>query len=96
MKFMKPEVSFLGHVISKDGLKPDSIKVEAINKMPPPNDKKGVQRFIATVNFLQRFSPNLSQITSPIRTLLKDETVFFCDKDIHGKIITKFNLILNI
>ena len=34
----KDEISFLGNKISKDGLKPDPMKVEAIAKMKPPTD----------------------------------------------------------
>ena len=34
------EVPFIGHVISRDGLKPDPEKVRAVAEMPLPTDKK--------------------------------------------------------
>ena len=36
----KPKVKFIGHVISKDGLKPDPDKVKAVESMPKPACKK--------------------------------------------------------
>ena len=38
-KFGLTEVSFFGHVLSKDGLKADKKKVEAIKNMPSPTNK---------------------------------------------------------
>jgi hypothetical protein len=39
----KAEVNYLGHIVSKDGLKPDPEKVKAIHEMPDPKDKQGIQ-----------------------------------------------------
>ena len=59
----------MGNVISASGLKPDPAKVEAITKMPPPSDEKGVERLMGMVNYLARFMPNLSSVIEPIRKL---------------------------
>ena len=40
------EVKYVGHVISKDGLKPNPERVEAINNMPTPTCKTYLQRFL--------------------------------------------------
>lgn len=55
------QVSFIGRLITSDELSPDPAKVEAIQKMPIPSNKQAVRRLIGMVNYLQRFSPNLSQ-----------------------------------
>ena len=39
MTFKVPELKYVGHVISEEGLKPDPKKVEAIIMMPQPEDK---------------------------------------------------------
>lgn len=54
------ELTFLGDTISKDGLKPDPKKVEAINDFARPECKKDIQRFIGMINYLGRYIPDLS------------------------------------
>ena len=64
-----PEISFLGHVVGKDGLKPDPAKVDAILKMGKPTDKEAMQCLRGTVNFLSRFVPKLTEVIQPITQL---------------------------
>ena len=54
-KLRVPEVSYVGHLFTADGLKPDPEKVKAINEMPAPTDKDGILRFLGTVNYLDKF-----------------------------------------
>ena len=44
-ELFKEELTFMGHRISKDGVKPDPVKTEAITAMPKPSDIHGVKRF---------------------------------------------------
>ena len=37
-EFFKQELTYLGHVVSKDSIQTDSIKVEAIQKWPIPTN----------------------------------------------------------
>ena len=48
--------------------------------MPPPTDKKGVERLLGTVNYLAKFIPNMSIKNEPMRNLLKSENIFFLEK----------------
>ena len=59
-------VKYLGTIISEEGIKPDSAKVEAISNMPIPTDKAGVRRLLGMVNFLANHIPNMSTITEPL------------------------------
>jgi hypothetical protein len=70
------EVTYLGHIVSADGLKPDPQKVQAINEMPDPTDKHGIQRLLGSLNYLRGFIPNISQLTEPLRALLKDDSAW--------------------
>ena len=63
IKLKKTEVTFMGHVISADGLKQDPSKVEAIRSMPRPTNRQDVRRLLGMVNYPQKFSPRLSEIT---------------------------------
>ena len=64
-------LSFLGHVISKDGLKIDPAKVKAITEMAPPTSVPELRRFLGMVNYVSKFIPNLSEILAPLNNLTK-------------------------
>jgi len=70
------EVKYIGHCLTKEGVKPDPDKIEAILKMPEPVDKKGVERMLGFMNYLAKFIPNLSEITSTMRSMLKKDCEF--------------------
>ena len=93
MKLRQKEVTFMGHVISADGLKVDSAKVEAIKDMPIPTDKQAVQRLLGMVNYVQKFAPRLSEVTEPLRQLIKKDVEFYWDK-IHDKCLHEIREIL--
>lgn len=70
------EVRFIGHTLTRHGLKPDMRKVEAILKMPEPTDLNGVQRFLGMTKYLAKFLPELSHETQPIRKLTHKDAEF--------------------
>lgn len=49
------ELTFLGVVVSSEGLKPDPLKVRAIKEFQRPTTKKEVQSFLAMVNYQRQF-----------------------------------------
>ncbi|XP_026326150.1 uncharacterized protein LOC113234842 [Hyposmocoma kahamanoa] len=67
------EVTYLGHIFDANGMRPDDNKVRAIKEMPPPNDRKSLERFLGAVNYLSKFIPNYSQRAIPLTNLLKKE-----------------------
>ena len=69
MNLKKPEVKFLGHVISKGGLKQDPDKVEAVENMPKPTCKKETLSLLGFINYLAKFLPRLSAVAQPLRDL---------------------------
>ncbi|XP_015759420.1 PREDICTED: uncharacterized protein LOC107338702 [Acropora digitifera] len=52
-KLRMSEVPYVGHLLTKDGLKPAPSKIEAIQKMSRPSDVKGVQRIDTERNYAQ-------------------------------------------
>ena len=74
------EVPFFGSIITDKGLKADPSKIEAILKLEVPDSREKLERFLGMVNYLSKFAPNLSEITSPLRSLLKKETEFLWDE----------------
>ena len=53
------EISYIGHVLSKEGLKPDPQKVRAITEMNRPQNREELQRFLGMVTYVAKFIPNL-------------------------------------
>ena len=68
------EIHYIGHVLNKDGVKPDPEKAKAIQMMKSPENKEQLQRFLVMVTYLAKFIPNLSQTAAPLRTLLENGT----------------------
>lgn len=57
-EFGKSELSFLGHLLSKNGIRPLPEKVEVIRKYPKPTIAKELKSFIAMINFYRKFLPH--------------------------------------
>ena len=73
LQFKKEEVSFFGHRWNSTGISPDPKKTESILKMQFPPDKETMHSFLGLVNFLNRYTPKLVELCSPLRKLiLKD------------------------
>ena len=70
------EGKLLGHIISKDGVKIDREQVEAIKKVPLPQNLKALQSFNGQINFIRRFIPNLAELMKPLQKLLKKDVKF--------------------
>jgi hypothetical protein len=75
-KFAVQEAKYLGHVLSKEGVKVDEDQVRAVKEMQKPQNKEEVHRFLGMINYLAKFIPNCSAKTEPLRKLLKKEVIF--------------------
>ena len=71
--YRQPELSYLGEVITINGVKPDPQKVQAIEDMQTPTNVTELQRVLGLVTFLGRYIPNLSARTAPLRQLLEKD-----------------------
>ena len=67
--FDKEEIEFLGIIVSKDSVKMDPAKVQAIIEWPTPKCKKEVQQFLGFINFYQRFCEGHAKIAKPLTKL---------------------------
>ncbi|XP_020556682.2 uncharacterized protein K02A2.6 [Oryzias latipes] len=64
-------LTFVGDVVSEQGVKPDPKKTSAINSMERPTNKDEVRRFLGMVTYLAKFVPQLATLTTPLRSLLE-------------------------
>lgn len=51
VKYAFSTVSFLGHILSPNGIEIDVERTRTIRDFPPPKDVKGVARFVGAINF---------------------------------------------
>ncbi|KAK3751920.1 hypothetical protein QZH41_007937 [Actinostola sp. cb2023] len=71
LKLKCKEITYLGHLITQNGLNPDPEKIEAVKKMPKPTNVKGVQQFCGFVNYLAKFLPRLAETMGSIQQLTR-------------------------
>ena len=74
--FKCDDVQFIGHRLTKEGLKPDPAKVKAILSMKKPDDVAAVQRLMGMVKYLSKLLIDLPQICEPIRRLTHKDVLW--------------------
>ena len=73
MNLRKPEVSFMGHVITSKGIKPNPKKVKAVEEMPRPTSKKELSSLLGFVNYLSKFLGRIAEVAKPLREVTSKE-----------------------
>ena len=69
----KPEVHFLGHVISNGTLKPDMSKCETLFKYERPRTLTQLQSFLGLAGYYRKFIHDFARIASPLYKLTTKE-----------------------
>ena len=69
-------LDFMGNVLSRKGIAPEEVKVEAILHAKEPENVSEVRSFLGLVNFNARFIPDLATIAEPLWRLTKKNVKF--------------------
>ena len=72
-EFMQSSVSYLGHIITEQGLQTLPAKVEAIQKAPTPLNVHQLKSYLGLLTYYNRFLPNMSSTLAPLYTLLRKD-----------------------
>lgn len=75
--FFKKRLIYLGHEMSKEGIKPDPMKVAVIQNLQAPTDISGLRRFLGLTSYYRRFIKGYSKIAFPLNNLLKKNTLYY-------------------
>ena len=73
---MKPELEYLGHIITKEGVKPNPEKLSAIKNFKELKTVKDVQSFLGLSGDYRKFIKNFSSIARPLTKLTQKDTIF--------------------
>lgn len=75
-EFYKNSIHFLGHLIDRDGIRPNPSKLSAILQVKPLSNVTEVRRLLGMTNQLGKFTPKLATLTQPLRELLTSQKAF--------------------
>jgi hypothetical protein len=69
-KFCAIETEYLGYILTRDGIKPQTNKVQAILALKPPNNVKELRRFLGMVQYYRDLWAKRSEMLAPLTDLV--------------------------
>ncbi|MCO5595899.1 hypothetical protein L7F22_049950 [Adiantum nelumboides] len=75
-EFFMEEIHFLGHIVSKDGVRMDPAKIQAIQDWPEPVNLHEVRSFLGLCSYYRRFIRFFAEIAAPLYDLTRKGVVF--------------------
>ena len=72
----QPEVDYLGYIISKKGIRPQTKKIQAILKIQPPATQRQLRRFIGMINYYRDVWRKRSHYLEPLTSMVGKKSKF--------------------
>ena len=69
-------VSYLGHVVTEEGISADPGKVQQVRTWPIPENRTEVKSFLGLASYYRRFVPDFSTVAQPLYKLTDAKTEF--------------------
>jgi hypothetical protein len=79
--FVVGSIVFLGHVISKEGVRPDPNKIDEVRRFPEPMTIISVRSFLGPTRYYHKYIKGYSRIAGPLFELTKKDVVFVWNQD---------------
>ncbi|XP_073137761.1 uncharacterized protein [Henckelia pumila] len=74
--FIRPSISFLGHIVSAKGIEVDPSKVEAVRNWVAPKNATEIRSFLGLAGYYRRFIQDFSKIALPLTSLTRKGVKF--------------------
>ncbi|XP_063845408.1 uncharacterized protein LOC135091586 [Scylla paramamosain] len=71
---LKPQVRYLGFIISKGGINTDPEKIRAVQEWPVPRTVREVRAFVAFCSFYRRFVKKFAKVAAPLHALMSGDS----------------------
>jgi len=77
--FVAKTITFLGHVVSKEGIRPDPGKIEAVLHFPTPKNVTSVRSFLGLTGYYQKYVRGYSSLAGLLFELTRKDVAFVWD-----------------
>ena len=74
--FVRSSLVYLGHIIDRTGMRPDSRLVEAVTTFPTPKSVANVRSFLGLSGYYRVYIDHFAELAAPLTELLRKNVVF--------------------
>ena len=72
-ELFRTEVTYLGHIINQEGIKPQQDKIEKVKFFPKPKNRRAIRAFLGLAGYYRRFIQNFASIAKPLYQLTSEK-----------------------
>ena len=80
-RWFQRSVTYLGLVVSGEGIKCDPEKIEKVQNWPVPKTVPQVRAFIGIASYYRKFIPNFSEICAPLTNLTRKDIPYLWSEE---------------
>ncbi|CAG2198867.1 Transposon Ty3-I Gag-Pol polyprotein,Transposon Ty3-G Gag-Pol polyprotein,Retrovirus-related Pol polyprotein from transposon 297 [Mytilus edulis] len=73
---LREEILYLGHVVGKEGIKPNPKIVQSVDSWKAPSTAKEIQQFFVLCNYYRQYMYKFSDIAAPLSQLTRKDVPF--------------------
>jgi hypothetical protein len=77
--FATKSITFLGHVVSREGIQPDPGKIATVLHFPTPKNVTSVKSFLGLTGYYRKYIKGYSSLAGPLFELTRKDVVFVWD-----------------
>lgn len=78
---LQKQVSFLGDVVSENGISTDPSYLESVKNWPVPKTVKDIRSFLGLLSYYRKFVPKFADIARPLHKLTESKAEFLWSSD---------------
>ena len=80
-QLMKTSVTYLGHVVSADGVATDPEKIKAVEEWPTPGNLRELRSFLGLCSYYRTFIEGFSTLAKPLTKMMEQNQDFIWGPD---------------